>query len=424
MLDAVVAPQWLQDLQRTLEPWPWAYTLVVVAAVALAAWLANFVTKRILLRGLRKLVSRLPGNGAGNEGRNNLRVISRLANVVPSMVIAAGVQVVPALPPQLVEFVMGACRAWAVLTVALAVSHALDAANDLYERRPDARSKPIKGYLQVVKIVVFVIAGLSIVATLLGVKIGPLVTGLGAATAVLMLIFQDTILSLVASVQISGDGRVRLGDWIEMPSQNADGDVIDIALHTITVQNFDKTITTIPTKKLVTESFKNWRGMQEAGGRRIKRALYLDQHSVDFLDATALARLEQFAVLREYLRDKQAELEQWNADLRAKGMDAINARRVTNLGTFRAYVERYLRRHPGIHTDMTLLVRQLQPTTEGLPLEIYCFTRSTAWADYEGVQSDVFDHLLAILPAFGLRVFQASSDAMLMAAQQQRAFAE
>ncbi|WP_313161271.1 mechanosensitive ion channel domain-containing protein [Stenotrophomonas sp.] len=424
MLDAVVAPQWLQDLQRTLEPWPWAYTLVVVAAVALAAWLANFVTKRILLRGLRKLVNRLPGNGAGNEGRNNLRVISRLANVVPSMVIAAGVQVVPGLPPQLVEFVMGACRAWAVLTVALAVSHALDAANDLYERRPDARNKPIKGYLQVVKIVVFVIAGLSIVATLLGVKLGPLVTGLGAATAVLMLIFQDTILSLVASVQISGDGRVRLGDWIEMPSQNADGDVIDIALHTITVQNFDKTITTIPTKKLVTESFKNWRGMQEAGGRRIKRALYLDQHSVDFLDATALARLEQFAVLREYLRDKQAELEQWNADLRATGMDAINARRVTNLGTFRAYVERYLRQHPGIHTDMTLLVRQLQPTTEGLPLEIYCFTRTTAWADYEGVQSDVFDHLLAILPAFGLRVFQASSDAMLMAAQQQRAFAE
>ncbi|WP_411849657.1 mechanosensitive ion channel family protein [Stenotrophomonas sp. LGBM10] len=424
MLDAVAAPQWLQDLQHTLEPWPWAYTLLVVAALALAAWLANFVTKRILLRGLRKLVSRLPGNAAGNEGGNNLRVISRLANVVPSMVIAAGVQVVPDLPAQLVEFVVGACRAWAVLTVALAVSHALDAANDLYERRPDARNKPIKGYLQVVKIVVFVIAGLSIVATLLGVKLGPLVTGLGAATAVLMLIFQDTILSLVASVQISGDGRVRLGDWIEMPSQNADGDVIDIALHTITVQNFDKTITTIPTKKLVTESFKNWRGMQEAGGRRIKRALYLDQHSVGFLDAEGLARLEQFALLREYLRDKQTELAQWNAELRAKGMDAINARRVTNLGTFRAYVERYLRQHPGIHTDMTLLVRQLQPTTQGLPLEIYCFTRSTAWAAYEGVQSDVFDHLLAILPAFGLRVFQASSDAMLMAAQQQRAFAE
>jgi len=424
MLDAVAATRWLDGLQNTLEPWPWAYTLLVLAALALAAWLANFVTKKILLRGLRKVVSRLPGHNAGNEGGNNLRVISRLSNVVPSMVIAAGIRIVPDLPPELVEFVIGACRAWAVLTVALAVSHALDAANDLYERRPDARNKPIKGYLQVVKIIVFVIAGLSIVATLLGVKLGPLVTGLGAATAVLMLIFQDTILSLVASVQISGDGRVRLGDWIEMPSQNADGDVIDIALHTITVQNFDKTITTIPTKKLVTESFKNWRGMQEAGGRRIKRALYLDQHSVGFVDAPMLAELEQFAVLGDYLREKQVELQQYNAGLQAKGMAAVNARRVTNLGTFRAYVERYLKQHPGIHTEMTLLVRQLQPTTEGLPLEIYCFTRSTAWGEYEGVQSDVFDHLLAILPAFGLRVFQASSDAMLMVGQQRLAAEE
>ena len=421
MVDAVIAVQLLEDLQNTLAPWPWAYTTIVLAALVLAAWLANFVTRKILLRGLRRLAARLPGAaGNGREQGSNLRVISRLANVVPSMVLAAGIRIVPDLPPELVGFVIGACRAWAILTVALAVSHALDAANELYERRPDARNKPIKGYLQVVKIVVFIIAGLSIVATLLGVKLGPLVTGLGAATAVLMLIFQDTILSLVASVQISGDGRVRLGDWIEMPSQNADGDVIDIALHTITVQNFDKTITTIPTKKLVTESFKNWRGMQEAGGRRIKRALYLDQHSVDFLDAEALAGLGQFALLGDYLRDKQAELEQHNAGLQAQGVAAVNARRVTNLGTFRAYVERYLRNHPGVHTDMTLLVRQLQPTTEGLPLEIYCFTRSTAWAVYEGVQSDVFDHLLAILPAFGLRVFQASSDAMLMAAHDRR----
>jgi len=425
MLNAVVAVRWLDDLQRALEPWPWAYTGAVLCLLALAAWLANFVTKKILLRGLRGLINRLPGGAAhGGRGSNVMRVVSRLSNVVPSQVIAAGITVVPDLPPPLVAFVIGACQAWAILTVALAISHALDAANDIYERRPDARNKPIKGYLQVAKIVIFVIAGLSIVATLAGVDLRYLVTGLGAATAVLMLIFQDTILSLVASVQISGDGRVRLGDWIEMPSQNADGDVIDIALHTITVQNFDKTITTIPTKKLVTESFKNWRGMQEAGGRRIKRALYLDQHSVGFVEAPMLTQLEQFAVLGDYLRDKQAELQQWNAGLQAKGMAAVNARRVTNLGTFRAYVERYLQQHPGIHTDMTLLVRQLQPTTEGLPLEIYCFTSSTAWGEYEGVQSDVFDHLLAILPAFGLRVFQASSDAMLMAGQQRLAAAE
>ncbi|MBJ7517561.1 MAG: mechanosensitive ion channel, partial [Stenotrophomonas sp.] len=282
-------------------------------------------------------------------------------------------------------------------------------------------NKPIKGYLQVAKIVIFVVAGLGIVAIVAGVQLSHVVTGLGAATAVLMLIFQDTILSLVASVQISGDGRIRLGDWIEMPSQNADGDVIDIALHTVTVQNWDKTITTIPTKKLVTESFKNWRGMQESGGRRIKRALFLDQHSVGFMDSDARAQVGQFALLGDYLKEKDSELGQWNAQLRAQGAGEINSRRVTNLGTFRAYVERYLGSHPGINTDMTLMVRQLQPTTEGLPLELYCFTRSVAWAEYEGVQSDIFDHLLAILPAFGLRVFQASSDAMLMAARAESA---
>ncbi|MGX9718730.1 mechanosensitive ion channel family protein [Stenotrophomonas acidaminiphila] len=414
MVDAVVAAQWLERLQNTLEPYPGAYLALMVSVLLVAAGLANWITKRILLRGLRRLLSRLPGAETG-RGSHLMRVIARLSNVVPSQVIAAGIKVVPDLPPGLVAFIVGACQAWAVLTVALAVSHALDAANDLYERRPDARNKPIKGYLQVAKIVIFVVAGLSIVATLAGVDLRYLVTGLGAATAVLMLIFQDTILSLVASVQISGDGRVRIGDWIEMPSQNADGDVIDIALHTVTVQNWDKTITTIPTKKLVTESFKNWRGMQESGGRRIKRSIFLDQHSVQFLDAAALARLERFGLLDDYLAGKRSELEQWNAQVAQAHPEEVNARRLTNLGTFRAYVERYLRSHPGIHQGMTLMVRQLAPTPQGLPLEVYCFTASVAWVQYEATQSDVFDHLLAILPEFGLRVFQESSDAMLMA---------
>ena len=235
-----------------------------------------------------------------------------------------------------------------------------------------------------------------------------------------MLIFQDTILSLVASVQISGDGRVRIGDWIEMPSQNADGDVIDIALHTVTVQNWDKTVTTIPTKKLVTDSFKNWRGMEESGGRRIKRSLYLDQHSVRFLDDALRPRIYQFALLDDYLASKREELTQWNTQMAQQHPEPVNARRLTNLGTFRAYVERYLRSHPGIHQDMTLLVRQLAPTEHGLPLEIYCFTASTAWAEYEATQSDIFDHLLAILPEFGLRVFQQSSDAMFMHEREKR----
>src|SRR5690606_8878258 len=216
--------------------------------------------------------------------------------------------------------------------------------------------------------------------------------------------------------------RVRIGDWIEMPSQNADGDVIDIALHTVTVQNWDKTVTTIPTKKLISESFKNWRGMQEAGGRRIKRALYLDQSSVRFLEPEERQRLGRFVLLREYLAQKERELAEWNAGLGEDGQLPFNARRITYLGTFRAYVERYLRRHPNVHQDMTLLVRQLQPGADGIPLEIYCFTNDTRWAVYEGIQSDIFDHLLAILPEFGLRVFQqpGGADFRALAAVPQR----
>ncbi|OXR47973.1 hypothetical protein PuT2_15025 [Pusillimonas sp. T2] len=284
---------------------------------------------------------------------------------------------------------------------------------DVWFRSKEAIPCIFNGYLQVAKIIMFVLVAISIVATLVGAQFLHILTGLGAMTAVLMLIFQDTILSLVASVQISNDGRVRIGDWIEMPSQNADGDVIDIALHTITVQNWDKTITTVPTKKLISDSFKNWRGMSESGGRRIKRAIYLDQHSVRFLEAGEVSRLHRFALIDGYLGEKQRELGEWNARPEVRGAEAVNQRRVTNLGTFRAYVEQYLRHHPKIHQDMTLLVRQLQPTSEGLPLEIYCFTNDVRWAFYEGIQSDIFDHLLAILPEFGLKVFQGSSDAPL-----------
>ncbi|WP_425501826.1 mechanosensitive ion channel family protein [Pseudoxanthomonas broegbernensis] len=408
MMAGAVAPvafPWLERTQAALAPWPWVWPALLLAALLLAAWLANFVTRRILLRALRRLLD-LMARQPGHSGAVRMRVVPRLANVVPALVVSAGIGWIPGLPPALSAFIHGACQAWVVLTLALALSHALDVANELYERRPDARNKPIKGYLQVAKIAIYVLAGLSIVATLAGVKLLHLVTGLGAATAVLMLIFQDTILSLVASVQISGDGRVRLGDWIEMPSQNADGDVIDIALHTITVRNWDKTITTVPTKKLISESFKNWRGMHETGGRRIKRALYLDQSSVRFLGAEERAGLKRFVLLRDYLEGKERELAEWNAGLGADGELPFNARRVTNLGTFRAYVERYLRRHPRVHQELTLLVRQLQPGATGIPLEVYCFTNDTRWAVYEGAQSDIFDHLLAILPEFGLRVFQ------------------
>ena len=404
---------WLEPMRAAMAPYPWTWTLLVASVLVLAAWLANWLTKRVLLRGIRRALRATVARGEAEGSDVQLRVIPRLANVVPALVIAAGVAVVPGLPEQVVTVVRALCQAFIVLTIALSVSRALDLVNQVYERRADARNKPIKGYLQVAKIIMFVLVAISIVATLVGAQFLHILTGLGAMTAVLMLIFQDTILSLVASVQISNDGRVRIGDWIEMPSQNADGDVVDIALHTITVQNWDKTITTVPTKKLISDSFKNWRGMSESGGRRIKRALYLDQHSVRFLDEPEVARMRRFVLIDEYLDRKASEIREWNATLAERGAEPVNRRRVTNLGTFRAYVEQYLRHHPRIHQDMTLLVRQLQPTAEGLPLEIYCFTNDVRWAQYEGIQSDVFDHLLAILPEFGLRVYQSLGAAPL-----------
>ncbi len=402
----------LQALRETLDPYPGAYAALTIVGLLLAAWLANWLTKRVLVRGLVRVLRATPLGGAHHDREVRLSVVPRLANVVPALVLSAGMVLVPGLPPQAVVVVHALCRAFIVLTIALAIARALDLTNQAYERRPEARNRPIKGYLQVAKIIMFTLVGISVVATLVGADFLHIVTGLGAMTAVLMLIFQDTILSLVASVQISNDGRVRIGDWIEMPAQNADGDVVDIALHTITVQNWDKTITTVPTKKLISESFKNWRGMSEAGGRRIKRSIYLDQKSVRFFDDDEVERMRRFVLIDAYLDGKQREIFEWNAALANKGVAPINARQVTNLGTFRAYLEQYLRKHPRIHQDMTLLVRQLQPGEAGLPLEIYCFTNDVRWEAYEGIQSDVFDHLLAILPEFELRVFQGASDAI------------
>lgn len=395
----------LEALRVALAPYPHAYTLLAVAALLLASFAANWLTKRVLLRALRRALAASPF--ASEDEGMRLSVIPRLANAVPALVLYAGVRAVPELPPLLVEVVRNVCAAFIVLTVALSVSRALDLANLVYLRRPDAHSKPIKGYLQVLKIMLFALAGVLMVATLIDQNPMVLLSGLGAMMAVLILVFQDTLLSLVASVQIASNDMVRVGDWVEMPSQHADGDVVDIALHTVKIQNWDKSISTVPTKKLITESFKNWRGMTEAGGRRIKRAVYLDQHSVVFLDARLQDRLAASPLLGDYLARKGRELAQANAGLEA---GVVQARRLTNLGTFRAYVEHYLREHPDIHQDMTLLVRQLEPGRSGIPIELYCFTRSTAWNVYEGVQADIFDHLLAVLPQFGLRVFQDLGD--------------
>lgn len=382
-------------------------TAAALVALVLAALFANYVVKALLLRGLNKVLAYTP-YGRDPELRRH-GFIERLANVVPALVIAASIALVPNLPAFVVVVVRNVADAFIILTVAMAISAAFNIADTIYHRRPDAKLKPIKGYIQVVKIAVYVIAALLMVATLVDRSPVILLSGLGAMAAVLILVFQDTLLSLVAGIQISSTDMVRVGDWVEMPDQNADGDVIEIALHTVKVQNWDKTITTVPIRKLVTEPFKNWRGMQESGGRRIKRSLYLDQTSIRFLTAEDTERLSAFAPLEAYIRDKRTELAAWNEKLGERAKVPANTRRVTNIGTLRAYIDNYLRNHPGVHQGMTIMVRQLPPGPEGLPLEIYCFTNTIAWVAYEGIQADIFDHLYAILPEFDLRVFQNPS---------------
>lgn len=371
------------------------------------SWCANFIVKRILLRGMLRLLN-LEKKQCEQRGFD-LRFIARLANVVPALVISTLINKVPLLPELLVQVTINVTNAFVVLTIAIALSNLLSLINNLYSRRPDARNKPIKGYIQLLTIVIYAIAVILMIASLFDRSPLILLSGLGAMAAVLMLIFQDTILSLVASVQISSNDVIRVGDWVEMPQLSADGDVIDIALHTVKIQNWDRTITTIPTRRFMTDPFKNWRGMQESGGRRIKRSLMLDQQSISFLNPEQIKQLSRFRLLQQYLQDKQAEIENWNQQLAEQGKEPVNTRRITNIGTFRAYVLHYLKNHAGIHQNMTMMVRQLSPGADGLPLEIYCFTNTTAWVAYEGIQSDIFDHLLAILPEFGLRVYQHPS---------------
>ncbi len=383
---------------------PLVYTVTSPLFLVLAAAVANFVVKRILIRSVHTFLNRTP-IGQDEAFRQN-GVIERLANIVPALVVWWGIALVPGLPEPAVSVVRNVANAFIILTLAMGIAGALNIAEALYRRRPRARLRPIKGYVQIVKIAIYAVAAILMIATLVDRSPLILLSGLGAMAAVLILVFQDTLLSLVAGIQISSTDMLRVGDWIEMPALNADGDVIEIALHTVRVQNWDKTITTIPIRKLVTESFRNWRGMQEAGGRRIKRALHLDQAAIRFLTEAEIERLGRFHLLEDYLRRKREELRGWNSRLGASADTAANTRRLTNIGTFRAYVEQYLRRHPQVHQRMTLLVRQLEPDAEGLPLEIYCFTTTTAWAAYEAIQADIFDHLYAVLPEFGLAAFQ------------------
>lgn len=296
-----------------------------------------------------------------------------------------------------------------IIMIMLIVNEFLNVINDIYRTHPISKIRPITGLLQVIKIVVYIIIGILIIADLMDKDPLVLLGGIGAFAAVFSFVFKDAILGFIAGIQLTANDMLRIGDWIDMSKYGADGDVIDITLTTVVVQNFDKTIVTIPAYSLISDSFKNWRGMTEFGGRRIKRAIYIDVNSISFCTPEMIDKFKKIELLKDYLADKEYEIENYNKEKSLDEMLQINGRHLTNIGTFRAYVMNYIKNHPGLLTDRLLIVRQLAPEDKGLPMEIYGFTATTDWVQYEGIQSDIFDHVLAIVGEFGLRVFQNPS---------------
>jgi len=382
-------------------------TLAGGALVLLVASAVYLVTRWFLLGVVRRVVQRT--RASWDEVVFDRRVLVRAAAFAPLLVMQVGFRLVSGIDPVWLDLIHRLLSATFILVSAFVFDAVLTSGHTLYQRSPLADRRPIKSYVQLAKIFIYAIALIFIVSRLAGRTPWYFVSGLGAMMAVILLVFRDTLLSLVASVQLTNNDLVRVGDWIEMPEFNADGDVVDIALNNVKVRNWDKTLTVIPTHKFLDHSFKNWRSMFEGGGRRIKRAIHINTSTVRFLTDEEIERFSRFALLSDYMAQKKDELAEYNAGYADDASLVPNARRLTNIGTLRAYIIAYLRDHPRIHQEMTFLVRQLAPTPEGLPLEIYVFTNDTRWAYYEGIQADIFDHILSMVPEFGLRVYQRPS---------------
>ena len=382
-------------------------TVIVAVIIFSLAILADIVTRRIIVSGIKRVVRKTKTQI--DDILIQRRVFHKIAHVIPGLLIYSTAGFIFSDYPGLGDIVTRLALIYIIIVLLLSIDSFINALHQIYLTTPISKGRPIKGYVQVAKIIIYFIAIILIIASLTKESPGKLLTGLGAMAAVLMLVFKDTILGFVASIQLSANKMVVPGDWIEMPSHNADGTVIDISLNTVKVQNWDKTIATVPTYALVSDSFRNWKGMEESGGRRIKRSINIDMNSVRFVDDEMAERFKKIQLLKDYVVNREEEILKYNQENKIDGSVLVNGRRMTNLGTFRKYVEEYLHQHPKIHNDMTFLVRQLQSNERGLPLEIYVFSNDQAWANYEAIQSDIFDHILAVIPEFDLKVFQNPS---------------
>lgn len=402
-------------------------TVILLAIIICLAVIAHFITRRLLLFIVNKIAKRTKTEWDDILVRK--KVFNGVAHLVPAFILyylcdfaspdlhqpirELSSEVIAAFSVDyylnLEIFLLKLIKIYFSLIIVYITNSILNAGNEIYNTTSYAHHRPIKGYIQLLKIFVFFMVGILIISILLEKDPTVLLAGLGAMAAVLILVFKDTILGFVASIQLSANEMVKIGDWIEMPSHKADGTVTDITLNTVKVQNWDKTIATIPTYALVSESFNNWKGMEESGGRRIKRSVLIDMSSISFCSFEVLKKFEKFDLIKNYVVEKQKEIEDYNNEKGITNEDIISGRRQTNVGIFRKYLEIYLQNHPMINKDMTFLIRQLQPTDKGLPIEIYVFIKDKRWANYESIQADIFDHIFAVIPEFGLKVFQVPS---------------
>jgi miniconductance mechanosensitive channel len=381
----------------------WMGELIMFLALLLVSYLAYVITWRVMRSVLMPLMKRSKNQFDDLLIKHNF--FKKVSYLVPAVIIYYFTDDTISFSP-LISFIKTITEIFFVLNAILIFNSILSTINDFYERYEFSKDHPLKGVFQVLKIIIYILGILFVVGMLIDRDISSLILSLGAVSAILLLIFKDPILGLVGGLQLIFNKMLSIGDWISMPKFGADGTVLEINLTTVKVQNWDKTIVTIPTYNLISDSFQNWRGMEESGGRRIKRSINIDMDSIRFCDEEMLIKFNKISILKSYLDRKKEELVKYNKEFKTDPTSLVNGRRQTNIGVFRAYLEQYLKNRTDIHQDMTFLVRQLQPTEKGLPIEIYIFTKTIAWANYESVQSDIFDHIIAAIPEFGLKVYQ------------------
>ncbi|PKV67064.1 mechanosensitive ion channel family protein [Pontibacter ramchanderi] len=378
--------------------------LVLMAVTALLVYLADFLSRKILVGSLHKFAAKSSTKVVEFLVRN--KVIVYLARIAPLLLVVEAIPIVFADFPTWISPLLKLTDIYLILLWMWVARAVLRTCKDFLKTTETFKEKPVESFLQVITIFLYFIVGLLIFSTLTGKDAWTFITAMGAASAILMLVFKDTIMGFVASIQVSSNDMVRIGDWVTMDKYGADGAVTEINLTTVKVQNFDKTITTIPTYYLISDSFKNWRGMQASGGRRIKRSVYIKISSIRYLAAAEVAKLSKIQLLKSYLEERQSEINRYNQE---NGIDKsllINGRSLTNVGVFRKYIDAYIKQHPGTHKDMIMMVRQLEPTTTGMPIELYLFANSIVWVEYESIMADIFDHLLAAVRYFDLEVFE------------------